>query len=71
MTLKERIKAPTPRLFRKLRTIGLICAATGGAILTAPISLPAVILSLAGYLTVAGGVVSAVSQITVDGEPSN
>ena len=71
MTIKERVKAPTPKLFRRLRSFGLICAAAGGAILTAPISLPTLLSAIAGYLTVAGSVVSAVCQITVDGEPSN
>ena len=46
--------------------MGLVLAAVGGAIMTAPISLPAVVVSIAGYLTVAGGVISAVSQVTVE-----
>ena len=62
----ERAKAPTPKFFKVLRTIGLVIAAIGGTILTAPISLPAVVVSAGGYLAVAGGVMSAVSQVTVD-----
>ena len=68
MKLKERMKAPTPRFFRVLRTIGLTLAATGGTLLAAPIALPASLISVAGYLTVAGGVMSAVSQSAVAGE---
>lgn len=68
MKLKERMKAPTPRFFRILRTIGLTLAATGGTLLAAPVTLPAALLTMAGYLTVAGGVMSAVSQSVVAGE---
>ena len=34
--------------------------------MAAPIALPAVVVTAAGYLAVAGGVMTAVSQITVD-----
>ena len=62
MTLKARITSPTPSFFRKLRKIGLILAGIGAAIIAAPISLPAMVVSAAGYLTVAGAVTTAVSQ---------
>jgi len=44
----------------------LIVAAVGGAIVTAPVALPFAVVTIGGYLTVAGGVLSAISQITVD-----
>jgi len=66
MNIIDRAKAPTPKIFKVLRDAGLVLAAIGGVLMTAPVSLPAVIVSLGGYLTVAGGVLSAVSQITVD-----
>ncbi|MFZ2906266.1 MAG: hypothetical protein WAZ98_08695 [Cyclobacteriaceae bacterium] len=68
MKLKERLQAPTPKFFRVLRNIGIALAAAGGVILTAPISLPVAVVTLGGYLTVAGGVMTAVSQSAVDGE---
>jgi uncharacterized membrane protein HdeD (DUF308 family) len=68
MHIIERVKAPTPKFFRVLRTIGLVLAAAGGTILAAPIALPAAVITVGGYLAVAGGVVTAVSQVTVDGE---
>ena len=68
MKLIERLKAPTPKFFRVLRNIGIALAAAGGALLTAPISLPAAVITIAGYLTVAGGVMTAISQTAVDGE---
>ena len=47
-----------------LRNVGLVLAAIGGTILAAPIALPVVVTSVGGYLVVAGGVASAVSQLT-------
>ena len=66
MTIIERAKAPTPKFFKVLRTIGFSLAAAGGALLAAPISLPAGIVALGGYLTVGGTVLTAVSQVTVE-----
>ena len=63
MNLIQRAKAPTPKFFKVLRSIGLGLAAVGGTILAAPIALPVVITSIGGYLAVAGSVVSAVSQV--------
>lgn len=68
MKLVERMKAPTPKFFRVLRNVGLALAAAGGAIITAPIALPVAVVTVAGYLAVAGGVMTAVSQSAVDGE---
>ncbi len=66
MNVIKRAKAPTPKFFKKVRTIGLILAGAGGALLAAPIALPAGLAALGGYLTVAGTVMTAVSQVTVD-----
>jgi len=66
MNVIERAQAPTPKFFKTLRSIGLIVAAMGAAIATAPVALPAAVVTIGGYLTVAGGVLSAISQVTVD-----
>ena len=60
----NRAKAPTPKFFKVLRNVGLVLAAVGGTILTAPVALPVAIVSIGGYIAVAGGVISAVSQLT-------
>lgn len=62
----ERASAPTPKFFKVLRTIGLVLATVGTAVLTAPVSLPVVVTTIGGYVAVAGGVISAVSQLTVE-----
>ncbi|WP_395066994.1 hypothetical protein [Flavobacterium sp.] len=71
MNIIKRAKAPTPKFFKVLRNIGLALAAVGGTILAAPIALPVVVTAIGGYLAVAGGVVSAVSQLTTTQEKSN
>jgi ABC-type xylose transport system permease subunit len=68
MNLLDRVVSPTPTFFQKLRSIGLALAAISGAIIAAPITLPAIVVTVAGYLAVAGTVLSAVSQITVPGD---
>lgn len=64
----NRMNAPTPKFFKKLRNIGLILATVAGTIAAAPVALPAVMIKIAGYLAVASGVASAVSQTAVEGE---
>ncbi len=64
MNIINRINTPTPKFFKVLRNIGLVLAAVGGTILAAPVALPAIVVTIGGYVAVAGGVISAVSQLT-------
>jgi hypothetical protein len=66
MSVTERVKAPTPKFFKTLRIVGIALAAVGGTILAAPVALPAALVSVAGYVAVAGSVMTAVSQTAVD-----
>lgn len=68
MKIIERYKKPTPKFFRVLRNIGIALATAGGAVIAAPVSIPASIITLATYMTVAGTVASAVSQAVVSDE---
>ena len=61
----ERVQAPTPKFFKVIRNNGLVLTAVSGVVATAPVSLPAIIVSVAGYLAVAGGIASAVSQTAI------
>lgn len=56
----------TPPFFKKLRKVGLMVAAAGTAVIAAPIALPAVVVTIGGYLIVGGAVASAVSQAAID-----
>jgi hypothetical protein len=67
MKLTERLVAPTPPFFRKVRNIGLILTAVSTALLGLPVPvLPAIVMKIAGYLALAGSVMAGVSQATVD-----
>ncbi|MEC4050946.1 hypothetical protein OX284_016030 [Flavobacterium sp. SUN046] len=70
MNIVKRAKAPTPKFFKVLRSIGLALVGVGGVIAAAPVAMPAIVVSISGYLAVAGGVMAAVSQITVDSNKS-
>lgn len=68
MNIVERYKKPTPKFFKTLRNIGIALATAGGAIIAAPISMPAIVITIATYMTVAGTVATAVSQAVVTDE---
>ena len=68
LTLAERVMAPTPKFFKTLRTIGLVIGLVGGAILASPVALPAAIVTIGGYLALAGSIVTGVSQTAVEKE---
>ncbi|SFZ94328.1 hypothetical protein SAMN05428642_10484 [Flaviramulus basaltis] len=71
MNIVERYKKPTPKFFKTLRNIGIALATAGGAIIAAPISMPALVVTIATYMTVAGTVATAVSQaVVIDDENS-
>lgn len=63
--LKEfiiRLGQPTPVFYRKLRNLGIAIGAVGTALMTAPVALPAALVTLGGYLVVGGTVLSIISQ---------
>lgn len=65
-TMKEviqRASTQPPLFFRRLRNIGVVLAGISAAILTTPVTLPATLITIAGYAAVAGGVIGAVSQL--------
>lgn len=69
----KRAAAPTPKFFKVLRTVGVVLAAIGGSILAAPVALPVVVTTIGGYIVVAGGVLTATSQLatTADSVPDD
>ncbi|MBO9572536.1 MAG: hypothetical protein J7497_10065 [Chitinophagaceae bacterium] len=68
LSLVQRAISPTPKFFRILKIIGLSLAAASGTILAAPVALPAIVTTIAGYVAVAGTVASAVSQVAVESD---
>lgn len=68
LNIVERVKAPTPKWFKIVRTIGITLTAVGGAILAAPVAIPATIVTIAGYLTLGGTIATAVAQTAIQAE---
>lgn len=68
MTVVQRLQAPTPKFFKLLRNIGLVLAAMSGAVMASPITLPKDVITIAGYVAVAGSIMTAVSQAAVKDE---
>ncbi|TAH07990.1 MAG: hypothetical protein EAZ13_04315 [Sphingobacteriia bacterium] len=62
----QRAKANTPPFFKKLRNAGIILTAISTAILSAPFSLPAIVITVAGYAASIGLATTTVSQLTVE-----
>lgn len=67
LSLVGRANAETPPFFVKLRNIALALAAISAALLASPVALPAIVVTVAGYLGVAATVATAVSQVAVKG----
>jgi len=61
----SRMQKPTPSFFKKIRNVGLALAAVSASILAAPVALPVLLVKIAGYLAVAGGVMTTISQSAV------
>ncbi len=61
----KRMRKPTPPFFKKTRSIGLTLIVLGTFVFATPVALPAIAGKIAGYITVAGVVMSAVSQAVV------
>jgi hypothetical protein len=68
LNLTKRVKAPTPKWFKILRTVGIALASVGGVIIASPIALPIGLVSAAGYLVLGGSIISVVSQTGVKTE---
>jgi hypothetical protein len=68
MKLLYRLTSETPSFFKRVRNIGLMLTAVSAAIMAAPVALPAALVTVAGYLTVAGAVATAVAQAAKNDE---
>ena len=66
MTLRDRWCAKTPKFWRKVQKISIIIGAVAGVIISAPIALPAVVVTLSGYAITAGTVAATLSQLTIE-----
>jgi len=68
MKIKERLKAPTPKFWKRVQRIGITIGGLGAILIAPPIGLSVV----GGYLITAGSVIGVLSQLTVeDGQTNN
>lgn len=65
MSIIQRWKAPTPKFWKKVQRVAITLGAVAGVILTAPVSIPATVITVAGYMATAGTVAATLSQLTV------
>jgi ABC-type xylose transport system permease subunit len=64
--LKKRWKTPTPKFWKKVQKVAIAVGAAAGVVIAAPITLPAAVVTVAGYLVTAGTVAATLSQLTVE-----
>jgi hypothetical protein len=61
-TLIERWNATTPAFFKKIIRIGVAVGVVGGMIATLPLSLPAFVVSAAGYASAVGTTAATIAK---------
>ena len=68
--LKHRWNAPTPKFWKKVQRVAIVAGTIAGIIIAAPVTLPAAVITVAGYVATAGTVAATLSQLTVE-QPTN
>ena len=71
MSLQQRWKAPTPKFWKRVQKAAITIGAIAGVIIAAPITLPAAVLTVAGYVATAGTVAATLSQLTIENNQIN
>ena len=71
MSLEQRWNAPTPKFWKRVQKIAITLGAVAGVILTAPVSVPAAVITVAGYVATAGTVAATLSQLTIENNETN
>ena len=67
--LKERWNAKTPKFWKRVQRIAIIAGTIAGIIITAPVTLPAALITVAGYVAVVGTAVATTAQLTKEDNP--
>jgi hypothetical protein len=64
-SLTKRWKAETPDFWKKVQKIGVGIGAIGGVLVSAPVALPAALVTIGGYMVAVGSVAAVLSKLTV------
>ena len=70
MSIKQRWAAPTPKFWKRVQKIAITIGAIAGVIVTAPITLPVAVVTVASYAITVGTVAATLSQLTVEDNES-
>lgn len=68
-SLKERWNAKTPRFWKRVQRIAIIAGTVAGIIIAAPVTLPAAVVTAAGYIVAVGTAVATTAQLTKEDNP--
>jgi len=68
LTLLDRVTLPSPTFWRKVSAVGKAIGGLGLVLVSAPVALPAVVVSVAGYLVLVGSLTAGLSALTVEPE---
>ena len=66
MSIAQRWSAPTPKFWKRVQKIAITIGAIAGVIVTAPITLPIAVVTVASYAITVGTVAATLSQLTVE-----
>jgi len=66
MSIRERWSAKTPKFWKRVQKLAITLGAVAGVLVAAPITLPAAVVTVAGYAITAGTVAATLSQLTVE-----
>lgn len=66
LSLLDRVTLPTPTYWRKVSAVGKAIGGLGLVLVTAPVALPAAVVSLAGYLVLVGSLTAGLSALKVE-----
>jgi hypothetical protein len=71
MSISQRWNAPTPKFWKRVQQAAITIGAIAGVIIASPITLPAAVITVAGYVATAGTVAATLSQLTIETNEAN
>ena len=70
MSIQQRWAAKTPKFWKRVQKIAITIGAIASVIVTAPITLPVAVVTVASYAITVGTVAATLSQLTVQDNES-